>query len=102
MAAESHVAEVCAVLSLLVRAMVDKPDEVAITPHPQGESVVIHIKVASGDRGKMIGMGGRTARSLRIILATISKAQGQQYMLDVYGESGPSIPPTLNQKLSIA
>jgi predicted RNA-binding protein YlqC (UPF0109 family) len=83
MAAESHVAEVCAVLSLLVRAMVDKPDEVSITPLPQGESVVIQIKVAPDDMGKMIGISGRTARSLRIILATISNAQGQRYLLDV-------------------
>lgn len=96
MAAESHVAEVCAVLSLLVRAMVDKPDEVSVTPHSQGESVVIQIKVAPIDMGKMIGKGGRTARSLRIILVTISNARGQQYLLDIHGESDPSVPETRN------
>jgi len=97
MAAESHVAEVCAVLCLLVRAMVDKPEEVSITPLQQSKSVVFHIEVAPCDWGKLIGKSGRTARSLRIILSAISNAQGQQYLLDVHGASDLTIPAAQNQ-----
>jgi predicted RNA-binding protein YlqC (UPF0109 family) len=85
MAAEPH-AEVCALLSLLLRAMVDKPEEVAVrVAGNEGVIVVLQVECEEKDRGKLIGKQGRTARSLRIILASIAKTQGTQYRLDIDG-----------------
>ena len=72
MAAESHTAELCVVLSLLIRAMVDNPEAVTVAPvTTQGASIVLQVIAAKSDRGKLIGANGRTARSLRIILASL-------------------------------
>jgi predicted RNA-binding protein YlqC (UPF0109 family) len=85
MAAAPH-AEVCALLSLLVRAMVDKPEEVFVClAGTEGVIVVLRVECAEEDRGKLIGKQGRTARSLRIILGAIGNTQGAQYRLDIDG-----------------
>jgi uncharacterized protein len=56
----------------LVKALVDKPDEVKIS-QTEGEAVtIIEIRVASDDAGKVIGKEGRIANAIR----TIVKAAG--------------------------
>jgi len=56
----------------LVKALVDKPEEVNIS-QTEGESVtILEIKVASDDAGKVIGKEGRIANAIR----TIVKAAG--------------------------
>lgn len=92
MAAESQIAQVCALMSLLVRAMVSNPSAVVVSAEesPSG-STIIRVRVATGaDMGKLIGKQGRTARSLRIIFHAIAMEQGQQYQLDI--DDTPSKP----------
>jgi uncharacterized protein len=56
----------------LVKALVDKPDEVKIS-QTEGEAVtIIEIRVASDDAGKVIGKEGRIANAIR----TLVKAAG--------------------------
>lgn len=56
----------------LVKALVDKPEEVNIS-QTEGESVtVIEIRVAPDDAGKVIGKDGRIANAIR----TVVKAAG--------------------------
>jgi hypothetical protein len=56
----------------LVKALVDKPEEVKIS-QTEGESVtILEIRVASDDAGKVIGKDGRIANAIR----TIVKAAG--------------------------
>lgn len=60
----------------LVKALVDKPDEVNIT-QTEGESVtIIEIRVAPDDAGKVIGRDGRIANAIRtLVKAAGSKSQ---------------------------
>jgi predicted RNA-binding protein YlqC (UPF0109 family) len=98
MAAEFETADVCTLMLLLVRAMVSKPDAVRVssTLSPSG-STIIQIKVAQGqDLGKLIGIQGRTARSLRIIFQAIAKEHGKNYLLDI---DGATIDPTSGSPL---
>jgi len=56
----------------LVKALVDKQEEVKIS-QTEGESVtILEIRVASDDAGKVIGKDGRIANAIR----TIVKAAG--------------------------
>ena len=56
----------------LVKALVDKPEEVNIS-QTEGELVtILEIRVASDDAGKVIGKEGRIANAIR----TIVKAAG--------------------------
>jgi predicted RNA-binding protein YlqC (UPF0109 family) len=87
MASESS-AEVCLLFNKLVRAMVDEPESVSVSATAMPDrTVVLKVKASPSDVGKLIGLGGRTSRSLRTILSTISKAQNQRFLLDINGDS---------------
>ena len=59
----------------IVRALVDKPDEVNVS-ETEGESVtILEIKVAQEDIGKVIGREGRIANAIR----TVVKAAGAKH-----------------------
>ena len=74
---------VCTLLSKIVSALVDQPEEVRITPTPQSEGVCFRVAVHRDDVGKLIGKQGRTARSLRIILSAIGMKVRRRYSLDI-------------------
>jgi uncharacterized protein len=56
----------------LVMALVDEPESVRIEGFAREGCVVLEVSVAPQDLGKVIGKQGRTARSLRTILAAAS------------------------------
>jgi predicted RNA-binding protein YlqC (UPF0109 family) len=56
----------------MVRAMVDDQESVKIAARGNDGYVIVNVTVASSDIGKLIGKQGRTARSLRTILAAAS------------------------------
>ncbi len=57
-------------LELIARALVDDPAGVVVTEIEHDETAVYEWRVAEGDRGKVIGKQGRTARAIRTILAS--------------------------------
>ncbi|HKQ59958.1 MAG TPA: KH domain-containing protein [Candidatus Polarisedimenticolaceae bacterium] len=57
-------------LELIAKSLVDKPDEVVVTEVEGEQTTVLELRVAADDLGKVIGKQGRTARSIRTILAS--------------------------------
>ena len=57
-------------LELIAKSLVDSPDEVEVTEVDDEQTTVLELKVAQEDLGKVIGKQGRTARSIRTILAS--------------------------------
>jgi predicted RNA-binding protein YlqC (UPF0109 family) len=57
-------------LELIARSLVDRPDEVEVTEIEGEQTTVLELRVARDDLGKVIGKQGRTARSIRTILAS--------------------------------
>ena len=57
-------------LELIARSLVDRPDEVEVTEIEGEHTTVLELRVARDDLGKVIGKQGRTARSIRTILAS--------------------------------
>ena len=60
------------VLEYLARELVDDPDAVQVDEAEDERGILLTLRVAEGDMGKVIGRGGRTARAIR----TIVKATG--------------------------
>ncbi len=59
---------------MIVKALVDKPDEVSLQELVGEKTTVFELRVAKEDLGKVIGKQGKTARAMRIILnATATK-----------------------------
>ena len=57
-------------LELIAKSLVDRPDEVEVTEVEGDQKTVLELKVAQEDLGKVIGKQGRTARSIRTIVAS--------------------------------
>jgi predicted RNA-binding protein YlqC (UPF0109 family) len=67
----------------IARALVDKPDEVALsmTPHDGGD--LYELRVAQDDIGKVIGREGRTVNAIRTVLQHAALKQGQRVRLEI-------------------
>jgi predicted RNA-binding protein YlqC (UPF0109 family) len=90
MAVSAQTLDACALVSMMVGAIVFHSDEVEIVPIVStGESVTtVNVIVARGDdRGRLIGRAGRTAHSMRIILQAVSRKQNTTIRLEILDES---------------
>ena len=54
-------------ISGIVKAMVDQPDQVSINEIEGGHTVVLELSVAKSDLGKVVGKQGNHARAIRTI-----------------------------------
>ena len=59
-------------ISEIARALVDNPEQVTVTEVEGGQALILELKVAKEDMGKIIGKHGRTAQSIRTILSAAS------------------------------
>ena len=70
-------------ISTIAQALVDDHDGVEVTEIDGDHSSIIELRVAQGDIGKVIGKDGRTAQSMRTILAAASIKLGRRAQLDI-------------------
>jgi predicted RNA-binding protein YlqC (UPF0109 family) len=67
----------------IAKALVDKPEEVSVNVIEGQQSVVLELRVAPGDLGKVIGKQGRTARSFRTILNAAGMKLKKRFNLEI-------------------
>jgi hypothetical protein len=72
-----------AVVEVVVRALVDKPDSVEVRESSRRGMMVLELKTAPGDMGKIIGRQGRTAATLRTLVAVTAEKHGVRAQLDI-------------------
>jgi len=70
-------------LTSIIKLIVDKPAEMSLTIVPNGLGWMFRVSVSPSDVGMLIGKQGRIARSLRIVLITISMKTKQTIGLDI-------------------
>ena len=71
-------------LSDMVKAIVDKPDEVNVNVNESDNTRIYELAVGEGDLGKVIGKKGKNVNALRIILsAATAKEGGKRAILEV-------------------
>jgi len=64
----------------LARRLVEHPDAVSVEEVEENGALVIRLRVAPDDVGRVIGRGGRIARALRTVVRA-SGAQGDRRIL---------------------
>jgi predicted RNA-binding protein YlqC (UPF0109 family) len=67
----------------LAKALVDQPDEVRITETEDGNRIQVHLDVAEGDLGKVIGRGGRIASAMRALVKVAAVREDVRVSLDI-------------------
>jgi hypothetical protein len=60
----------------MVKSVVDYPEQVEITEVEGTDSLILEIRVAQEDMGKVIGRSGRIINAMRTIISAASAAKG--------------------------
>lgn len=70
----------------MAKALAGHPDKVEVRAIRKDVGTVLELRVDPSDLGRIIGRQGRTARSLRTILATAAEKQRKHVSLDIVEE----------------
>ena len=67
----------------IVKQIVEKPDEVVVERTVDEMGVLITLKVAKDDMGKIIGKEGQTAKAIRVLLRVIGSKNNSRVNLKI-------------------
>lgn len=70
-------------LVTIVKALVDYPDKVEVKEITGDQSVILELKVAETDRGKVIGKQGRIIRAIRTIVGCSAAKLNKRVVIEV-------------------
>ena len=70
-------------LEMIVKNLVDQPDEVEIKEISGDQTTLLELSVAPDDLGKVIGKQGRTARSIRTVLASAGTKHQKRVVFEI-------------------
>ncbi len=71
-------------VELIAKALVEKPSEVRVTEHDNGQGVVTYeLSVDSSDMGKVIGKQGRIARSIRTVMKAAATKENKKVFVEI-------------------
>ena len=70
-------------LLYIAKNMVDNPDEVSVTEVTRGDSLVLELRVAQEDMGRVIGRQGRTSRDIRSIIKAAAMKGRQKVIVEI-------------------
>ena len=99
-----HQSDLQKLIEAMAKALVDEPEEVIVEEFEDEDeqgTMVLELTVAQKDLGKVIGKQGRTAKSMRTILAAAAAKLNMRYVLDIIEEDRDGVrPPSSNQPQS--
>lgn len=70
-------------IATLARGLVESPDDVRVDVREDADRVVFELLVPDGQRGQVIGRGGRIAHALRTVTQAAGRSQGTRATLDI-------------------
>ena len=71
-------------LAYLARALVDDPEQVSVESFEEDDgTLVLELRVAEDDTGKVIGRGGRTVSALRTVVKAAAVKHERRVLVDV-------------------
>ena len=70
-------------VKVIAMALVDHPEEVVVTEKETDNTMVVELKVASEDMGKVIGKQGRIAKSIRTVVKAASAKDDRKVIVEI-------------------
>jgi predicted RNA-binding protein YlqC (UPF0109 family) len=70
-------------IEFVAKALVDHPDQVEVSEIAGEQTVVLELRVAKEDLGKVIGKQGRTVKAMRAILSAASSKMRKRADLEI-------------------
>lgn len=70
-------------VEVIAKALVDNPDEVVVTEAVKEGEVLIELKVAPSDMGKVIGKQGRIAKAIRSVVKAAASKEDKKVIVEI-------------------
>ena len=70
-------------VELIVTKLVDSPESVSVSEISGEQAIIVELRVAPEDLGKVIGKEGRTARAIRTLLHAAATKERKRAVLEI-------------------
>ena len=70
-------------VEIIAKALVDNPDEVVVTETEKDKAIIVDLKVAPSDMGKVIGKSGRIAQSIRSVVSAAASKTNKKVIVEI-------------------
>lgn len=72
-----------ALVETIAKALVDNPEDVQVNEVAGEQSIIIELKVAPDDMGKVIGKQGRIAKAIRIVVKAAAIKENKRVVVEI-------------------
>ncbi len=70
-------------LIIIAKSLVDNPDSVTVNEITGEHSIILELKVAEEDMGKVIGKQGRIAKSIRTVVKAAAIKENKRVVVEI-------------------
>ena len=70
-------------VKVIIENLVENKDQVEVSTEIDGKVIVINVKVAESDAGRVIGKNGKVVQSIRTIVRSVSAKTNKRYVVKV-------------------
>lgn len=67
----------------IAKALADRPDQVQVSEIEGEAAIVLELRVAPEDMGRIIGKEGRTANAMRTLIRVLAAKHGKRVTLEI-------------------
>lgn len=70
-------------VEVIAKSLVDYPDEVNVTETENAKAIVLELRVAQSDMGKVIGKQGRIAKAIRSVVKAAASKEDKKVIVEI-------------------
>ena len=70
-------------VEVIAKSLVDYPDEVNVTETENEKAIVLELRVAQSDMGKVIGKQGRIAKAIRSVVKAAASKEDKKVIVEI-------------------
>lgn len=70
-------------VEVIAKSLVEHPEDVVVTEREEKDTIIVELRVAPGDMGKVIGKQGRIAKAIRCMVKAASARDGKKTAVDI-------------------
>lgn len=70
-------------VEVIAKALVENPNEVAVTESVKDDEIVLSLTVAASDMGKVIGKQGRIAKAIRSVVKAAASKEDKKVIVEI-------------------
>lgn len=70
-------------IEYIAKSLVDNPEEVSVSEVEGSQSVIIELRVAQEDMGKIIGKQGRIAKAIRTVVKAAAIKNNKRVIVEI-------------------